>query len=58
VTAAHPLDLVWAALTAAEQRMHASAEARAYYRQPCREWHNTPRNQQRDADEEATKWPT
>ena len=41
----HPLDLAWGTLTSAEQRMHAAAEARAYYRQPCREWHNAPRDE-------------
>jgi hypothetical protein len=40
MTAAHPLDLAWATLSTNEQRMHAAAEARAYYRRPCREWHN------------------
>jgi hypothetical protein len=45
MTAAHPLDLAWATLTPHEQRMHAAAEARAYYRRPCREWHNAPRDE-------------
>ncbi len=35
---AHPLDRAWAALPPAVQRQQASAEARAFYRQPCREW--------------------
>ncbi len=38
-TSAHPLDRAWAALPPAVQRQQASAEARAFYRQPCREWH-------------------
>jgi hypothetical protein len=38
MTAAHPLDLVWATLSTNEQRMHAAAEARAFYRQTSREW--------------------
>ena len=66
-SAAHPLDRAWAALDPAVQRQQATAEARAYYRLPCREWHNPPRDQQRnatrdeliealdDTDEEATK---
>jgi hypothetical protein len=43
MTAAHPLDLAWATLTPNEQRMHAAAEARAYYRQPSREWEDADR---------------
>lgn len=38
VNAAHPLDRAWAALDPAVQRQQASAEARAFYRQPSREW--------------------
>ena len=38
MTTAHPLDRAWAALDPAVQRQQASAEARAFYRQPCREW--------------------
>ena len=48
-TTAHPLDRAWAALDPAVQRQQAAAEARAYYRQPCREWHNQRRDQQRNA---------
>jgi len=35
---AHPLDRAWAALPPAVQRQQASAEARAFYRLPSREW--------------------
>ena len=31
-------DRAWAALDPAVQRQQASAEARAFYGQPCREW--------------------
>ncbi len=41
----HPLDRAWAALDPAVQRQQASAEARAFYRQPCREYRSV------DADE-------
>ncbi len=40
MSAAHPLDRAWAALDPAVQRQQASAEARAFYRQPCREYRN------------------
>jgi hypothetical protein len=43
------LDLAWAALTANEQRMHAAAEARAFYRRPCREYHDGERDRVRNA---------
>jgi hypothetical protein len=51
VTVAHPLDLAWGTLTAAEQRMHAAAEARAFYRQSSREYDHDEsfRDQQRNA---------
>ena len=38
MTGPHPHDRAWAALDPAVQRQQASAEARAFYRQPCREW--------------------
>ena len=48
---AHPLDRAWAALDPAVQRQQASAEARAFYRQPCREYDHDAahRDQQRNA---------
>jgi hypothetical protein len=48
--AANPLDLAWATLSTNEQRMHAAAEARAFYRQPSREYgHDASfRDQQRN----------
>jgi hypothetical protein len=51
VTVTHPLDLAWGTLTAAGQRMHAAAEARAYYRQPSREYDHDRsfRDQQQNA---------
>jgi hypothetical protein len=49
MTVAHPLDLAWGTLTAAEQRMHAAAEARAYYRWPCPEYQGGHHDQQRNA---------
>jgi len=47
----HPLDLAWATLSPNEQRMHAAAEARAFYRQPSREYDHdeSHRDQQRNA---------
>lgn len=39
----HPLDLAWGTLTRNEQRMHAAAEARAFYRQPSRVWDDEDR---------------
>jgi hypothetical protein len=45
----NPLDLAWAALTTNEQRMHAAAEARAFYRRPCREYHGGERDRARNA---------
>jgi len=47
----HPLDRAWAALPPAVQRQQASAEARAFYRQPCREYDHDAafRDQQRNA---------
>lgn len=43
MTLAHPLDLAWGTLTPNQQRMHAAAEARAYYRQPCPEYDDPER---------------
>jgi hypothetical protein len=47
----HPLDLAWGTLSPNEQRMHAAAEARAFYRQPSREYDHDEahRDQQRNA---------